>query len=184
MQTFETTRLLMRQLQPEDESFYCTCYTDPVLMQHIGEPLSPEAASRSFAVALKIATEIPMRRCTWVMQEKSLLLDIGLLALVCDQKEPEPINAELGVLVANSFQSKGYVSEVIAFLADITFSQTRLDAIHVHHRAKNIPVSKVALKLGFVCETDHSNVSGIFFWVLNRARWQQVKTENITADYN
>ena len=181
MQTFETARLFMRPLQPEDEAFYCACYTDPVLMQHIGEPLSHEAASRSFAVTLKIATEIPIRRYTWVMQDKSLLLDIGLLALVCDQKEPEPINAELGVLVFNAFQNKGYVSEVTASLADITFSQTRLDAIHVHHRAKNIPVSTVAMKLGFVCETDHSDVSGIFFWVMNRARWQQVRAEKYSC---
>lgn len=177
MQTFETARLLMRPLQPADESFYCACYTDPVLMRHIGEPLSHEAASRSFAAALKITTEIPIRRYTWVMQEKESDACIGLLALVCDKKEPEPINAELGVLVFNTYQNKGYVSEVTASLADITFNQTRLDAIHVHHQAKNIPVSTVAIKLGFLRETDHSDVSDNFFWVLSRARWQQIRAE-------
>ncbi len=181
MQTFETARLVMRLLGHDDEALYCACYIDPVLMQHIGEPLTHDAALRSFAAALKSTTAIPIRRYTWVMQEKESNASIGLLALVCDQKEPEPINAELGVLVFNAFQNKGYVSEVTASLADITFSQTRLDAIHVHHRAKNIPVSTVAMKLGFVCETDHSDVSGIFFWVLNRARWQQVRAEKYSC---
>ncbi len=181
MQTFETARLLMRPLQPEDEAFYCACYTDPVLMQHIGEPLSHEAALRGFTASIKLNSDFPILRRTWVMQEKESFSNIGLLALVCDKKEPEPINAELGVLVFNTYQNKGYVSEVTASLADITFNQTRLDAIHVHHQAKNIPVSSVAIKLGFLRETDHSDVSDNFFWVLSRARWQQIRAEKYSC---
>ena len=178
MQTFETARLLMRPLQPEDESFYCTCYTDPVLMQHIGEPLSPEAASRSFAVALKITTEIPIRRYTWVMQEKSLLLDIGLLALVCDQAQQEPTHAEIGAIIFANFQNLAYAAEAISALTDLAFNKTTLATLRTEHTNKNGAACGLMEKLGFQRDGMQFEQNLYSCWHLHRADWQQRQTSS------
>lgn len=184
MQTFGTARLLMRPLQPEDESFYCTCYTDPVLMQHIGEPLSHEVASRSFAVALKIATEIPIRRYTWVMQDKSLRLDIGLLALVCAQAKQESTHAEIGAIIFANFQNLGYAAEAISALVDLAFNKTTLAILRTQHTNNNGAAYGLMEKLGFQRDGIQLERSSCSCWLLHRADWQQRQSSSTQGDYN
>ncbi len=173
MQNFETARLLMRPLQPEDESLYCACYTNPVLMQHISEPLTHDAALRSFAVALKLATEIPIRRYTWVMQEKSIQLDIGLLALVCEQADPESLNAEIGAIIFANFQNLGHAAEAINALVDIAFNKTSLAILRTQHTTNNGAACGLMEKLGFRRDGMQSERGSPSCWLLHRADWQQ-----------
>ena len=173
MQTFETTRLLMRPLQPQDELFYCACYTDPILMQHIGEPLTHDAALRSFVAALKISTKIPIRRYTWVMQDKSTRFDIGLLALVCEQTKPEPLNAEIGAILFANFQNLGYAAEVISTLVDIAFNKTTLATLCTRHTTENAAANGLMEKLGFQHDAMQPERGPGSCWLLHRADWQQ-----------
>lgn len=175
MQTFETARLLMRPLQLEDEAFYCACYTDPVLMQHIGEPLTHDAALRSFAVALKIATEIPIRRYTWVMQEKQLNASIGLLALIVGKTNTEPSNAELGNIMLTEFQNQGFTVEALSQLVDIVFSTTPLTGVFADHRVQNSAVNRVMKKLGFLRDMNVSEEISKCRWILPRSYWQTAR---------
>ena len=175
MQTFETARLLMRPLQPEDESFYCTCYTDPVLMQHIGEPLSPEAALRSFMAALKITPEAPVRRYTWVMQEKKSDACVGLLALIADKNKPVSGNAELGNIMFIEFQNQGFTVEALSRLVDIVFSTTPLSGVFANHRIQNSAVNRVMKKLGFLHDMSVSQEISKGRWNLSRNDWQALR---------
>jgi [ribosomal protein S5]-alanine N-acetyltransferase len=175
MQTFETARLLMRPLQLEDEAFYCACYTDPVLMQHIGEPLSREAASRSFHAARKIAAETPVRRYTWVMQEKKSGARIGLLALIIDKAKPEFVNAELGNITLTEFQNQGFTVEALSQLVDIVFSTTPLAGVFAGHRTQNSAVTRVMKKLGFLRDMSVSEEISKARWILSRNDWQALR---------
>lgn len=181
MQTFETARLLMRPLQPEDKSFYCTCYTDPVLMQHIGKPLSHEAASRSFSVALKIATEIPIRRYTWVMQEKQSNASIGLLALIVGKTKAEPFNAELGNIMLTAFQNQGFTVEALSQLVDLVFSTTRLNGLLANHEIQNSAVNRVMKKLGFSNDMSISPEISERCWILSRSCWQTFELKSTST---
>lgn len=172
MHTFETARLLMRPLQPEDEKFYCACYTDPVLMQHIGEPLAHDTALRSFKAALKVGTEIPVRRYTWVIQEKTSGLAAGLLAMFCDQAKPEPVNAELGTIMLSQFQNQGFTVEALDALADAAFNTTRLEVLLIKHKAENKAVTGVTRKLGYLRDSTDASDTARYVWALHRINWQ------------
>ena len=181
MQQFETARLIMRPLRPEDQAFYCSCYTDAVLMQHIGEPLTLEAALRSFAAALKTSSTLPVRRRTWVLQEKASGMAIGLLAMFCDQARPEPVNAELGSITLGQFQNQGFAVESLRELANIAFSTTQLEALLVKHKSNNKAVTGVMAKLGFLLDMDSSGANSSTQWILRRAYWQSSRTEVLPA---
>ncbi|MGH8051711.1 MAG: GNAT family N-acetyltransferase [Arenimonas sp.] len=172
MLTFQTPRLLMRPLQAEDELFYCACYTDPVLMQHIGEPLAHEVALRSFKAALKVSVETPIRRYTWVIQEKTSGVAAGLLAMFCDQAKPEPVNAELGTIMLADFQNQGFTVEALDALADVAFNTTRLEALLVKHKAENKAVAAVMGRLGYLRDATDASEIARYIWVLNRIDWQ------------
>ena len=177
MQTFETARLVMRLLGHDDEALYCACYIDPVLMQHIGEPLTHDAALRSFAAALKSTTAIPIRRYTWVMQEKQSQSKIGLLALVFsqDQDQEQDISAELGHIVLTKFQNQGLTVEAITGMLDIAFHTTRLATVFVNHKSKNNAVTRVVKKLGFLPDTVEPGDISNCRWALPRSHWQSTK---------
>lgn len=181
METFKTARLLMRQLQLDDEAFYCACYADPVLMRHIGEPLGRDAALRSFKAALKAGTEIPVRRYTWVMQDTQSHCAIGLLGLVCDQAKPEPVKAQIGAVIFKQFQSKGFAAEAIAALVDIAFSQSDLAALYTQHTMHHGAAKGLMRKLGFHHETKASGEAFSSYWVLHRADWRMERQGPATS---
>lgn len=184
MLSFESPRLLMRPLRAEDEVFYCSCYTDPVLMQHISEPLTHESAVRSFKAAIKVSTEIPIPRYTWVIQEKTSGLAAGLLAMFCDQAKPAPLTAELGTIMLIHFQNKGFTVEALAALADIAFNTLRLEALLVKHKAENIAVAGVMGKLGYLRDTSDPCEIERHVWILNRSSRIAYSTAKTQDDYN
>lgn len=184
MQTFETARLLMRPLQPADESFYCACYTDPVLMQHIGEPLSHEAALRGFNSTLKITSAVPVRNYTWVMQEKTSGDAVGLLAMFCDQAKSEPVTATLGTIMLTMYQNLGFTAEAINELSNVVFGTTSLEAMFVKHKIGNNAVAGVMRKLGYLVDTTNPDISTTCLWVLRRSHWLDIRNYTAEDDYN
>lgn len=178
MESFETERLLMRPLSAKDQALYCACYTDPLLMQHIGEPLTEEAALRSFTTTMKISAGFPPRGFTWAMQEKPTGIAVGLLAMVCDKAEPAPVTAELGTIMLSNFQNRGYTSEALRELADTVFSLTSLTALFVKHKSQNSAVTGVMTKLGYVADTLTQGPEDGCQWVLRRDHWQTASLRN------
>lgn len=172
MHTFETARLLMRPLLPADEAFYCACYTDPVLMQHIGEPLTHEVALRSFKAALLVNSTLPIRRRTWVMQDTQSHSVIGLLGIVCDEVRPEPVNAQIGAIIVDQFQSRGFAAEAITALVDIAFTYSNLATLYTQHTAHHGAANGLMEKLGFQRDLEQNTAK--MNWVLRRADYKHV----------
>jgi RimJ/RimL family protein N-acetyltransferase len=172
MLTFETERLWMRLLQPEDQTLYCACYTDQKLMQLIGAPLDQEAALRSFAAALKMNAALPVRRRDWVMLEKKSGACIGLLSLVGDKTNPEPINGDLGAIIINEFQNRGYSLEGTGALVDIAFGISHFEKLHTRHRSENAAVGRVMSKLQFSYTIEQIDGIENWHWSLHRNQWQ------------
>jgi RimJ/RimL family protein N-acetyltransferase len=181
MKTFETLRLLMRPLYPEDQAFYCACYTDPILMQHIGDPLSLEAALRGFNLTLRTSSAFPVRNYTWVMQEKISGDSVGLLAMYCDQAKPEPATATLGTIMLSQFQNRGFTAEALKELANIVFGKTSLDALFIKHKIGNNAVGGVTRKLGYVVDINNPDISTTCLWILRRNCWEELGNSTVSG---
>ncbi|HOZ04911.1 MAG TPA: GNAT family N-acetyltransferase [Arenimonas sp.] len=175
MDTFETRRLLVRRLAAEDRAFYCACYTDQRLMQHIGEPLKAEAALRNFNTVLNTSTAVRLPHYTWVIQEKISQANIGLLGLAFGQLMPEPMHAELGHIMLAEYQNRGYTTEVINQMMDIAFGATRLERIIVNHANENRAVIRIVQRLCFLRESGITDKRSTCRWVLSRDRWQALR---------
>lgn len=172
MESFETARLLMKPLGPEHRDLYCHCYTDLALMKLIADPLKMDAAMRSFDVALKINSSLPVRRRDWVMLEKKSGSRIGLLSLVGCKTKPEATNADLGAIILNEFQGKGYSLEGTGALVDAAFHVSHIHSLHTYHLAENAAVGRVMAKLGFSCTIELHHGIENHHWQLTRPDWQ------------
>lgn len=80
-------RLTLRPLAAVDEAFYCAIYTDATLMAQIGAALSAQAARRAFAAALKTNADGDPPSGYWIVVERGLCRDIGLLGLVAGRRD-------------------------------------------------------------------------------------------------
>ena len=141
MRAFETTRLRLRPLDAHDEALYCKLYTDPGLMRHIGTPMSPEAARRSFHVVLEHQGG---SRMVWVITERGYGSERGILGV--SRKEE---SAEVGVILFAAAQARGIAAEVIAAIADILFEARDIGWIWTRHDVKNAPADALMRNLGF-----------------------------------
>jgi len=175
MQQFDTARLVMRPLRAEDETLYLECYTDPLLMKHIGDPLKPETALRSFKAALKINAANPPRRYMWTVVEKTSCTPIGLLSLVCEITANAETSVELGHFMLRQYQNKGYTLDAINKLIDVVFTNTEFAAFIVNHDRDNHAVTRVVKKLGFLSNPENSGTALKFRWILSRSHWQELR---------
>jgi RimJ/RimL family protein N-acetyltransferase len=62
-----TPRLHLRPLVPADERLYCGLYTDPAVMRHVADPLTPGAALRAFGAVLKQVSADPPQARYWIL---------------------------------------------------------------------------------------------------------------------
>jgi [ribosomal protein S5]-alanine N-acetyltransferase len=169
MRALETVRLHLRPLGAEDETLYCQLYTDPLVMRHIAMPLSADAARRSFRAACRQAERQPLQRRTWVMTEADTAIDIGLLALVDD---PEAMSSEIGALLLDDWQNRGYAAEAIEALVAYAFRDLELAAVHTRHAGENGPAAGLMRKLGFVAVAPDPRDGLECRWRLTPAEWR------------
>ncbi|HEV8692574.1 MAG TPA: GNAT family N-acetyltransferase [Lysobacter sp.] len=164
MRVLETARLRLRPLDATDEAFYCQLYADPVVMRHIGAPISSEAARRSLLAACRQAAHYPPHRRTWVMTEVATNVDIGLLALVNDRHAP---TAEIGALLLDDQQNRGYATEAINTLVAYAFHELGLAAVYTRHTGDNALAAGLMRKLGFIpVDPDPQDGSLTYRWQL------------------
>lgn len=173
MGTFKTKRLSMRPLHPEDQDFYCRCYNDPELMRHIAEPLSKEAALRSFKAALRMNADSQIKRRTWLMRTTDSNTNVGLLALTCTNNSRKEIEGEIGSIILTSFQNTGYAAEAISQLVNVAFEYCACTVLRTHHSAINLAANGLMEKLGFECEISNIHSQQIYCWTLTKEVWEQ-----------
>jgi RimJ/RimL family protein N-acetyltransferase len=181
METFETSRLLMRPLCLEDQAFYCACYTDPILMRHIREPLSHEEALKSFKATLNMNANTNMNRRTWFMREIDSNTAVGLIALIRRDHAVNIVEGEIGSIIVDDFHNKGYAAEAINHLVNIAFHRGPFTDLKTHHTAQNIAANGLMKKLGFQRNITTTHALQIYSWVLSKQAWQkrtsQIQTE-------
>lgn len=166
MTTLTTPRLLLRPLTVRDDEFYCSLYTDPLVMQHVGPALGREAALINFDKAVRGASQSPPLRHRWVLVERDSDDSVGLVGLDYDN-----LCAEVGALLLVAHQKRGYAAEAIAALADLAFNKLGLARLHTRHAPINAGAAGLMRKLGFVLDSPIAQEKAQRRWQLTVQQW-------------
>lgn len=142
MGTFDTARLHLRPMNDGDESIYCELYTNAEIMRNIANPMTTEAARRSFRLACLQQAPEPRR---WIIHGKPGHAPIGLLGLT-----PDEDTAEIGVMLLSGCEGQGFATEAMQGMVDRIFHARALTRLIARQAiADNAPVLRLMTKLGF-----------------------------------
>lgn len=144
---FETERLRMRPLQAEDEALFLGLYTDAETMRHIGEPLSPKRAARSFRKVLQTADVSPPERVFLTILDKLTQRPLGLCAIV--QFDAGMTRAEVGMMLAAEARAQGYSKECLAWLVTLTFAMFPIGEVWVQYSPGHSIAERLVISIGF-----------------------------------
>jgi len=170
----QTPHLHVRPLASSDERLYCSLYTDPDVMRHIADPLTPAAAQRAFSAVLQQLAADPPRARYWALRRRDDGGDIGLMAWVPDCNDAG--SAEVGVVLAGPAVCRGYASESIAALADAVFARPGQRWLWTCHARDNGPAVGLMRKLGFAPLAEAGSAPGQVHWQLERQGWIDRRT--------
>lgn len=167
---FDTPRLHLRPIGEGDEALYCQLYTDPGLMRHIAEPMTAEAAKRSFQAALK--QQSPARQ-RWIACKRDVADGIGLVGLFVDKQDAGI--AEIGVMLLAAGQGTGFGTEAMAGVIDRAFSMMPLRLLWIRQNADNLAVPGMMRKLRFEPMPSSRVGPDEHYWQQDRSQWEMAR---------
>ncbi len=143
----------MRRMCADDESLFCSLYTDPETMRFIGEPLAPERAARSFRKLLASGSQLPLERALMMLVEQATGSTLGICGITGFAADMS--RAEVGIVLKSDARANGYAREGLGGLVRKTFSVFPLNDIWVQCSAMNPVVERMVGSVGFLlCESD------------------------------
>lgn len=148
--TFATPRVCVRPLDSGDGGLYCCIYGDEDTMRHVGSPLSPARARRSFAAALRQthAAAPPALFAAMMSAESGDALGIcGLRQIDLPRRR-----AEVGLLLLPPMRARGLGNEVLCGLLERCFVPQLFDEIYLEYDPDNVPMAKLASRAAFAPE--------------------------------
>lgn len=161
---FETKRLSMRPLGPQDSDLYCHLFTDRETMRFIGAPMTPERAARSFSSVLAGMNRDPMERLFLTVMEKASRQEIGVCSLQDFDAQSRSVQA--GVMLVARAHAQGYCKEGFTALIQQVFAQLPIDEVWVELAADHIVVERAAVSVGFDRPREAGGV-----WSVHRDSW-------------
>lgn len=144
-QQYETERLCIRHFDPADvDSCYKGWGRDEQLGKFIlGYPMTKETM-KSFVMTM---TE---NENSWVIVERKSGLCIGYITV--DIPYPQLVIGEIGYVIGEHFQRKGYAYETVSELLRIYFEEKSLYMIEAKYNINNVSSERLLKKLGFVTD--------------------------------
>lgn len=138
-------RVRLRPLAHGDEAFYCRIYGDAEILHHVGAPLPPDRASRSFVAALRHTHAAAPSEVFTVLSCGDR--DIGLCGLRAIDRPQR--RAEAGILLTAPARGQGLGVEALQALVGRTFEQLPIDEVYVEYSARNAAMGRLAERAGF-----------------------------------
>jgi RimJ/RimL family protein N-acetyltransferase len=162
MTPFETPRLFLRELTPDDAAFAFELNNDPLVLQYTGdEPFSSIQEAREFLQNYPDYQRNGFGR--WGVELKSTGLLIGWCGLKRDRDTDE---VDLGYRFFRSEWNKGYATEASEACLEIGFKTFGLTEIIARAMKDNPASYRVMEKLGFSYIEDFEEDGQL--WVLYR----------------
>jgi RimJ/RimL family protein N-acetyltransferase len=167
---FKTQRTHCVPMDASHEALFCELYSDPDLMRHVAQPLSPERAKRLFSTALKHRRE--GRRHEWVASDRSGM-PFAIVGLVKETGEAR--SAEIGTVIKASHHGGGMATELLDRVMRIGFEELGLHSIGGWSIKKNQISFALMNRLGFdhviLDETPLERQPG-YGWDMSAAQWK------------
>lgn len=172
----ETGRLRLRPLTAGDEALFCTLYTDPEIMLHIGSALSSEQAVRTFRELLAGMRQRPLRWVYLALLDKASNQALGICGL--PQFDTAAIRLEVGLVLTKSARSRGVAREGVVAMVNRIFIASSADEVWAQLSRENLAAQRVLVAAGFsACDEVLSGqeVSPKRAWSIHRSCWRDVE---------
>ena len=150
--TLETARLTLREMNLDDDEFYLSHCSDPVVVDMMARdaPATIDLARRR----LSTYCIDPFRENTgirWGIETRDERKLIGTIGYH-DWVKERGYNARMGYDLMNEYRNKGLMTEAMTAAVEFGFTGMRLNRIVIHIDRRNLPSQALARKLGFTYE--------------------------------
>ena len=143
-----TTRLLLRQLTPEDNPALFTLRSDERVNQYLARA-APASEADTLDFIRKIEKGINEGQSMyWVIADRETDAFMGTICLFSFSENGE--TAEIGYELHPDFWRKGFAAEAIAAVLHYAFQTLQLEAVTAGTESNNIPSASLLQKAGFV----------------------------------
>jgi len=153
--SFETLRLRLRVLQPDDEEFLAALDSDPVVMQYIHSgPLSQKEAVQWAQIQIEMAPHRWHLR-KWIVELRDCRTRIGWMELAKFRGVFDPAennlsdDVSLGFELARSYWNQGFAVEAAQPVLTYAFHTLDLSRVVAFVHPDNTRSARVLEKLGF-----------------------------------
>ena len=147
----ESSRLLLRNILPEDKNFLIDLWTNPVVTKYMGGPR--ERNKLEFDIEESINNPFQDEYDLWIVLEKLTQNPVGHCGLL--KKEVEELEEiEVIYVIDQEFWSKGYTTEIAHALIDYAFREKRINSVIALIKPQNKASEKVAINAGMKLEKE------------------------------
>ena len=146
MRRFHTNRFLARELSERDRKLYCDLFTDPVVMRHVGRPLTPLRAAISFGSSLRL-TRRSGSLLYFAVAERKAAESVGIGSI--QRIDRAARRAEVGLILRPRLRGRGFGREILAGLVAHAFAALPVDLIGARYSAAHPAVETMLDAVGF-----------------------------------
>ena len=147
MQSYETSRCLLRVVKPSDATAVFECFSDPAVMAYYDMTPVTDLIEAEQMLHGWIRDIVDGRRCRWAIVLKDSGQVVGTCGLHGIRRDRGC--AELGYEVARAYWGKGIASDVFPALLEHAFHALQLDRLTARISPRNRASIALVRKFGF-----------------------------------
>ena len=149
----ETDRLIIREEVPSDVERLCEIYQSPSIKQYL-EPLFEPEKEREYIENYYKYIYSFFEYGVWHLELKEGHISIGRAGLTPKSYEDGVQGAELGYVIDEAYQGKGYCMEACRAIIRYAIEELEMGEVYCLIRPDNVHSQRICEKLGFQYEKD------------------------------
>lgn len=143
----ESDLLSLTPLCKDDWQLYKDIYTDPVLWELVGEPLTEKSAQQFFNQSVEQFSKDDPTYLFYVINNRINNNKIGIVGIIWNQAEKTGI--EMGVMISKTALSQGYAIKALKLLINHAFQHLNIKTMVAFCNDNNYAANRVSKALGY-----------------------------------